>query len=66
VQPLAGAAQRWRVMLWISKYEDEQTQRRLIAHEYVHALGACSIGDPDRLHARADWWGRDGIESAAW
>jgi hypothetical protein len=66
VQPVAAAAQRWRVMLWVSKYEDEQTQRRVIAHEYVHALGTCSLEDPDRLHARAGWWGAQGLESAGW
>lgn len=66
VQPVAGLAERWRVMLWISKYEDEQTQRRLIAHEWIHALGTCSLEDPDRLHARVGWWGAGGIEAAGW
>lgn len=67
VQPLAGAAQHWRVMIWISAFEDEQTQRRLVAHEWTHALGACGANDDDRLHtAHPQWWGTQGIESAGW
>ena len=66
IQPIAGLAQRWRVMIWISAHLDEQTQRRVIAHEYVHALGTCSLEDPDRLHARTGWWGAQGIESSGW
>jgi hypothetical protein len=66
VQPFAGLTDTWRVMVWLSPYEDEQTQRRVVAHEAVHWLGTCALGDVDRLHRRAGWWGADGYESAAW
>ena len=66
VQPLAGAAQHWRVMLWVSRYEDEQMQRRVVAHESIHWLGTCSEVGDDRAHVNAAWWGAQGIESAGW
>lgn len=66
IQPFAGLADDWRVMLWVSAYEDAPTQARLIAHEYTHALGHCALRDSDAGHRRAGWWGAQGVESAAW
>ena len=66
VQPFAAASGTWRPVFWLSAHEDAQTQERVLAHEAIHWLGGATLDDPDRAHARAGWWGRDGIESAGW
>lgn len=66
VDPLASLTNTYRVMIWVSGYETPEVQRSVIAHEAVHWLGRTSLGDADRLHKRAGWWGAGGIESAGW
>lgn len=71
VDPLAAITGTYRVMIWVSAYEDEQTQRRVIAHEATHWLGrACMPNgrrDVDATHARyPERWGSTGYESAGW
>lgn len=65
VDPLASLTSTYRVMIWISAYEDAATQRRLIAHEATHWLSRCGWGDPDSAHAHRAFWGAQGYEAAA-
>lgn len=64
IDPFAALTDTYRVQIWISAYEDEQTQRRVLAHEAVHWLGRCATNDPDPQHQHVERWGSSGYEAA--
>lgn len=66
IDPFAALSDTYRVQFWLSAYEDEQTQRRVLAHEAVHWLARVGANDDDRLHRNPVYWGTQGYESAGW